>query len=87
LKQTKYNIMKTLLQKLKPSIKSSIEKNKLEYNRSVESIFKKLDSTFFYSDLTISDIDLIHTLAGINLIEVSIWDFKFGDNILIEDND
>jgi len=79
--------MKTLLQKLKPSIKSSIEKNKLEYNKSVESIFKKLDSTFFYSDLTINDIDLIYTFAGINLIEVSIWDFKFGDNILIKDND
>jgi hypothetical protein len=79
--------MKTLLQKLKPSIKSSIEKNKLEYNKSVESIFKKLDNTFFYSDLTISDIDLIYTFAGINLIEVSIWDFKFGDNILIKDND
>ncbi len=79
--------MKTLLQKLKPSIKSSIEKNKLEYLTSVESIFKKLDNTFFYSDLTISDIDLIYTFAGINLIEVSIWDFKFGDNILIKDND
>ena len=58
--------MKTLLQKLKPSIKSSIEKNKLEYNKSVESIFKKLDNTFFYSDLTISDIDLIYTFAGFN---------------------
>lgn len=79
--------MKTLLQKLKPSIKSSIEKNKLEYLTSVQSIFKKLDNTFFYSDLTISDIDLIYTFAGINLIEVSIWDFKFGDNILIKDND
>ena len=79
--------MKTLLQKLKPSIKSSIEKNKLEYLTSVESIFKKLDNTFFYSDLTISDIDLIYTFAGINLMEVSIWDFKFGDNILIKDND
>lgn len=79
--------MKTLLQRLKPEVKSALEKNESRYSGSVRSIFAKLDSTTFYSDLTIGDISSLYTFADIESMRVSTWDFKYGDNILIKDDE
>ena len=35
----------------------------------------------FYSNLKISDISSLYTFSDIELIKVSAWDFKYGDNI------
>lgn len=79
--------MKTLLQRLKPEVKLALEDNEVKYSSSVRSIFAKLDSTSFYGDLTINDIRSLYTFANIDSMRVSTWDFKYGDNILIKDND
>ena len=79
--------MKTLLQRLKPEVKAALENNEPQYSGSIRSIFAKLDSTSFYGDLTISDIRSLYTFANIESMRVSTWDFKYGDNILIEDNE
>jgi len=79
--------MKTLLQRLKPEVKAALEKNESRYSGSVRSIFAKLDSTTFYSDLKISDVSSLYTFADIDLIKVSAWDFKYGDNILIKNDE
>lgn len=79
--------MKTLLQRLKPEVKAALEKNESRYSGSVRSILAKLDSTTFYSDLTIGDISSLYTFADIESMRVSTWDFKYGDNILIKDDE
>ena len=71
----------TLLQRLKPEVKSALEANETKYISSVESIFSKLDTETFYSDLKISEVTSIYTFADINLVTVSAWDFKYGDNL------
>ena len=79
--------MKTLLQRLKPEVKAALESNEPQYSGSVRSILAKLDSTTFYSDLTIGDISSLYTFADIDSLRVSTWDMKYGDNILIKDDE
>ena len=74
----------TLLQRLKPEVKSALEANEKKYISSVESIFEKLSAETFYSDLKISDVTSIYTFADINLVTVSSWDFKYGDNLFVK---
>jgi len=75
----------TLLQRLKPEVKSMLDKNEPKYDSSVRRIFERLGDSFFYSDLTISDVSSIYTFADISLVKVSAWDFKYGDNIFISE--
>ena len=74
----------TIYERLKPEVKEALLKNRQEYKTSVDYIIEKLNSTTFYSDLTISDVSSLHTFSNIELIKVSAWDFKYGDNILID---
>lgn len=74
----------TLYQRLKPEIKEALhssENNK--YKSSIDSIVEAFSSTTFYSDLKISDVSSLYTFSNIELLRVSAWDFKYGDNILI----
>lgn len=75
---------KTIYERLKPEIKEALhsDENK-DYKFSINRIIDKLSETTFYSDLTISDISMLYTYAGIELIKTSVWDWKYGDNILI----
>jgi len=61
----------TLLQRLKPEIKSALEANETKYISSVESIFSKLNTETFYSDLKISEVTSIYTFADINLVTLN----------------
>jgi hypothetical protein len=74
----------TLLQRLKPEVKTALKANETKYISSVEFIFSKLSTEMFYSDLKISDVTSIYTFADINLVTVSSWDFKYGDNLFIK---
>ena len=74
----------TIYDRLKPEIKEALhssENNK--YKASIDNIVEALSSTTFYSDLKISDISSLYTFSNLELIKVSAWDFKYGDNILI----
>ena len=74
---------KTIYERLKPEIKEALhsDANK-NYKSSINNIVDKLSSTTFYDELTISDISRLYTFSGIELIKVTAWDFKYGDNIL-----
>lgn len=75
---------KTIYERLKPEIKEALhsEENK-NYKTSVNMIVERFSKVTFYSDLSINDISSLYTYAGIELIKTSVWDFKYGDNILI----
>lgn len=76
--------MKTLYERLKPEVKQQLESNYPTYKTSVGRIYELLKNTKWYSDLTIDQVSSIYTFSNIDLIKVSVWDFKYGDNILTE---
>lgn len=74
----------TIYERLKPEIKESLHSSEnKKYQASIDSIVEALSSTTFYSDLKISDVSSLYTFSNLELIRVSAWDFKYGDNILI----
>jgi len=75
----------TLLEQIKPEYVERIKASEYKYSSSV--ILAKLDSSSFYGELTINDIRDIYDMCGIPSIKVSAWDMRYGDNILIEDNE
>ena len=79
--------MKNLLERLKPEIRLKLESNRDRYASSVDRILVKLSSEFFYDHLSISTISSIYTFAEVDLIKTSVWDLKYGDNILNERDD
>jgi len=72
----------TLYERLKPEVKGALLSNMTKYEGTITSIIEKLSNETFYSNLTISDISSLYTFSDIELIKVSAWDFKYGDNIL-----
>ena len=74
----------TIYERLKPEIKETLhsEKNK-KYQTTVDYIVEELSATTFYSDLSISTISSLYTFVHIDLVKTSVWDWKYGDNILI----
>ena len=77
--------MNNLLQSIKPKYIKLI--NESNYKFTSTKILAKLESSKFYGDLTISEIRDIYDMCNINALRVSAWDYRFGDNILIDDND
>ena len=73
----------TLFERLKPEVKEALLSNMAEYETSITDIIELLSNETFYSNLRISDISSLYTFSDIELIKVSAWDFKYGDNILI----
>jgi len=77
--------MKTLLEQIKPNYIECIKSSSYTYSSS--RILAKLESASFYGELTINDIRDIYDMCGIPSVKVSAWDMRYGDNILIEDNE
>ena len=73
----------TLYERLKPEVKEALLSNMAEYETSITDIIELLSNETFYSNLKISDISSLYTFSDLELIKVSTWDFKYGDNILI----
>ena len=73
----------TLFERLKPEVKEALLSNMAEYEASITDIIELLSNETFYSNLRISDISSLYTFSDLELIKVSTWDFKYGDNILI----
>ncbi len=73
----------TLYERLKPEIKDALISNMVDYEHSITDIIELLGNETFYSNLKISDISSLYTFSDIELIKVSAWDFKYGENILI----
>ena len=77
--------MKTLLQQIKPNYVKAIQSS--DYTYSASRILAKLESVSFYGDLTISELHSIYGMCNIEGVRVSAWDIRFGDNILLEDDE
>ena len=73
----------TLYERLKPEIKEALISNMAEYESTITSIIETLSNETFYSNLKISDISSLYTFSDIELLKVTAWDFKYGENILI----
>ena len=74
----------TIYERLKPEIKEALHSSENDkYKASIDNIVEALSSTTFYSDLKISDVSSLYTFSNLELIRISAWDFKYGDNILI----
>ena len=77
----------TIYERLKPEIKEALHSSENDkYKTSIDSIVDALSSTQFYSELKISDVSSLYTFTHLELYKVSAWDFKYGDNILIPNN-
>ena len=72
----------TIYERLKPEVKEALLANTANYESSVLSIIETLSNEYFYSNLKISDISTLYTFSDIELLKVTAWDFKYGDNIL-----
>ena len=77
--------MSNLLQSIKPKYIKLI--NQSDYKFTSTRIIAKLESSKFYGELTISEIREIYDMCNINALRVSAWDYRFGDNILIDSDD
>ena len=77
--------MSNLLQSIKPKYIKLIKQS--DYKFTSTKILAKLESSKFYGDLTISEIRDIYDMCNINALRVSAWDYRFGDNILIDGDD
>ena len=77
--------MKNLLQSIKPKYIKLI--NQSDYKFTSTRIIAKLESSRFYGELTIQEIRDIYDMCSINALRVSAWDYRFGDNILIDGDD
>jgi len=77
--------MSNLLQSIKPKYIKLI--NQSDYKFTSTRIIAKLESSRFYGELTISEIRDIYDMCNINALRVSAWDYRFGDNILIDGDD
>ena len=75
----------TLYQRLKPKYKKTLLDNKAEYNAPVKNIIAKLESTTMWNDLTISEIGTLDTFADLGSFKWGSWSWKYGEGILIEE--
>ena len=74
----------TIYERLKPEIKEALHSSENDkYKASIDHIVERLSNTTLYSDLTISDVSTLYTFSNLELLRISAWDFKYGDNILI----
>ncbi len=73
----------TIYERLKPEVKEALLSNTANYEGSVLSVIETLSNEYIYSNLKISDISTLYTFSDIELIKVTAWDFKYGDNILM----
>ena len=74
-----------LVKQIKPNYIECIKSS--DYTYSSSRILAKLESSSFYGDLTISELRDIYQMCNIEGVRVSAWDIRFGDNILIGDDD
>ena len=77
--------MKNLLHSIKPKYIKLIKQS--DYKFTSTRIIAKLESSRFYGELTIQEVRDIYDMCSINALRVSAWDYRLGDNILIDGDD
>ena len=74
--------MKTIYDKLNPEILASINADKQRYPFTTRAFKLKLKSTDYWSDLSVSDVQIIITHSHIKLVELNHFDLLWGDKFL-----
>jgi len=77
--------MKTLLEKLKPEIVESLEKNRGEYDFSITDLYNELDGLYLYRQLSMCLIRDIILYADVNEYDWDTIDWKYGDKLFIDE--
>jgi len=72
----------TLLQKLKPDIKSKLEQERSRFTASIDIILYELNNEEFYNSLSIRVVRDIYLFADLNEDEA---DWKHGTNLFEND--
>jgi hypothetical protein len=72
---------KTLLCRLKPDANEKLLANRAKYSFVVDHVIAKLQSTTYYSDLTIHDLDLIVTFTDTDRHSRTYIDWIYGTDI------
>ena len=76
----------TIYERLKPEIKEALHSEEnAKYQLSIDGIVEAFSNATSYQDLKISDISRLYTFSNLEIVRVSAWDFKYGDNILIKE--
>ena len=74
--------MKTIYERLNPDILASINADKQRYPFTTRAFKLKLKSTDYWSDLSVSDVQIIITHSHIKLVELDHFDLLWGDKFL-----
>jgi|TARA_R110002153_G_scaffold38226_1_gene111208 hypothetical protein len=74
-----------LYQRLNPEVKSALLENNEKYKASVQLIIAKLESTTFYSDLTIGEVANVVLFGHVETIRWGTWAWRYGDELFIKD--
>ena len=77
--------MKTLYDRLKPELLVNLNSNEPEYADSVARVTKLLIDNKFYSDLTIGEVESISTFCEVNMSYVSMFMYRFGEQLFVRD--
>ena len=62
----------TLLDRLNPEVKAALDKNKADYDFSIDLIYKELDEVIVYQDLKMSTIYSIYLFSSIDMYEADV---------------
>ncbi len=73
----------TLFQRLRPEVRRKLDESLKEY-RSVEWLYDDLKKHSRYKSLTMDQIDTLYTFSGTDYSKTSMFDFRWGDNLFIE---
>jgi len=74
--------MKSIYERLNPDILASINADKQRYPFTTRAFKLKLKSTDYWSDLSVSDVQIIITHSHIKLVELDHFDLLWGDKFL-----
>jgi hypothetical protein len=75
--------IKTVYDKLQPSVKTELQKSARLYD-SAKRLKYTLMSKVSWQDLTISQVNSLMTYSNIHGTKMSAYDFLYGDNMINE---
>ena len=76
--------MMNIYERLDPSIKVVLERDKIKY-KTVKKLIVKLNNTFIWSDLQVTTVQQLLTFSDINILDLSGFSYLYGEDLLVLD--
>ena len=76
--------MMNIYERLDPSIKVVLERDKVKY-KTVKKLIVKLNNTFIWSDLQVTTVQQLLTFSDINILDLSGFSYLYGEDLLVLD--